>query len=71
MDRVTAYKELDTDLIKNAAFTSVDGVNLELLAEKLYPEQLIHEPDEVWNWNVLFTQITSEINNEIQKKSDS
>ncbi|KAG7213888.1 hypothetical protein KM043_003095 [Ampulex compressa] len=67
-NRVTAYKELDTDLIKNAAFTSLNGVNLSFLAEKLYNENLIKDPDEVWNWNLLFTQVALEINSESQKK---
>ncbi|KAK1116787.1 hypothetical protein K0M31_018068 [Melipona bicolor] len=68
VNRVTAYKELDTDLVKNAAFTSLNGVNLSLLAEKLYNENLTKEPDEVWNWNFLFTQVASEVNSETQKK---
>jgi len=68
---VTAYEELDTDLVKNAAFTSLDGVSLSLLAEKLYNENLVKEPDEVWNWNLLFTQISSEINSETQKKIEA
>ncbi|XP_012526133.1 intraflagellar transport protein 43 homolog [Monomorium pharaonis] len=67
-NRVTAYEELDTDLVKNAAYTSLDGVSLSLLADKLYNESLVKEPDEVWNWNLLFTQISSEINSETQKK---
>ncbi|XP_072760777.1 intraflagellar transport protein 43 homolog B [Anoplolepis gracilipes] len=67
-NRVTAYEELDTDLVKNAAFTSLDGVSLSLLADKLYNENLVKEPDEVWNWNLLFTQISSEINSETQEK---
>ncbi|XP_015180958.1 PREDICTED: intraflagellar transport protein 43 homolog isoform X3 [Polistes dominula] len=66
-NRVTAYKELDTDLIKNEAFTSLDGISLFSLTEKLYNENLVKEPDEAWNWNLLFTQIASEINNEAQK----
>ncbi|XP_029178369.1 intraflagellar transport protein 43 homolog [Nylanderia fulva] len=66
-NRVTAYEELDTDLVKNAAFTSLDGVSLSLLAEKLYNENLVKESDKVWNWNLLFTQISSEINNETQE----
>ncbi|XP_014473588.1 PREDICTED: intraflagellar transport protein 43 homolog B isoform X2 [Dinoponera quadriceps] len=70
-NRVTAYEELDTDLVKNAAFTSLDGVSLSLLADKLYNENLVKEPDEVWNWNLLFTQISSEINSETQKKIET
>ncbi|XP_012342271.1 intraflagellar transport protein 43 homolog isoform X1 [Apis florea] len=68
VNRVAAYKELDTDLVKNAAFTSLNGVNLSLLAEKLYNENLTKELDEVWNWNLLFTQVASEVNSETQKK---
>lgn len=64
VNRVTAYEELDTDLVKNAAFTSLDGVSLSLLVDKLYNENLVNEPDEIWNWNLLFTQISSEINSE-------
>lgn len=67
VNRVAAYKELDTDLVKNAAFMSLNGVNLSLLAEKLYSENLTKEPDEVWNWNLLFTQVASEVNNETRK----
>lgn len=69
VNRVTAYKELDTDLVKNDAFTSLDGINLSILAEKLYNETLVREPDEIWNWNLLFTQVASEINSEAQEKS--
>ncbi|KYN00003.1 PREDICTED: intraflagellar transport protein 43 homolog B [Cyphomyrmex costatus] len=71
VNRVTAYEELDTDLVKNAAYTSLDGVSLSLLADKLYNENLVKEPDEVWNWNLLFTQISSEINSETQKKIEA
>lgn len=68
---MTAYEELDTDLVKNAAYTSLDGVSLSLLADKLYNENLVKEPDEVWNWNLLFTQISSELNSETQKKIEA
>ncbi|XP_050574331.1 intraflagellar transport protein 43 homolog isoform X1 [Bombus affinis] len=67
VNRVAAYKELDTDLVKNAAFVSLNGVNLSLLAEKLYNENLTKEPDEVWNWNLIFTQVASEVNSETRK----
>ncbi|XP_034947924.1 intraflagellar transport protein 43 homolog isoform X2 [Chelonus insularis] len=67
INRVTAFKDLDTDLIKNASFAFLDGVNLSLLTEKLYPEKLLDEPDEVWTWDSLFTQVSSELNSESQK----
>ncbi|KAG8037602.1 hypothetical protein G9C98_005813 [Cotesia typhae] len=67
INRVTAYKELDSDLLKNATFVLLDNVNLSILTEKLYPEKLIKETDDVWNWEYLFAQVSSELNNEEQK----
>ncbi|CAG5108909.1 Similar to ift43b: Intraflagellar transport protein 43 homolog B (Salmo salar) [Cotesia congregata] len=67
INRVTAYKELDSDLLKNATFALLDNVNLSILTEKLYPEKLIKETDDVWNWEYLFAQVSSELNNEEQK----
>ncbi|XP_063990251.1 intraflagellar transport protein 43 homolog isoform X2 [Diachasmimorpha longicaudata] len=71
MNRVTTYQELDTDLIKNASFAFLDDVNLSLLTEKLYPEKLVQESDEVWNWESTFIQVSSELNSEAQKKSET
>ncbi|XP_001604702.1 intraflagellar transport protein 43 homolog isoform X1 [Nasonia vitripennis] len=65
-----AYKELDTDLVKNQLLLTLDDVDLSLLTEKLYPEHLVKEPDEVWSWESLFTQVASEINSESQTKAD-
>ncbi|XP_053593430.1 intraflagellar transport protein 43 homolog B isoform X1 [Microplitis demolitor] len=67
INRVAAYKELDTDLLKNASFAFLDNVNLSILTEKLYSEKLIKETDDVWNWDYLFAQVSSELNNEEQK----
>lgn len=71
INRVAAYKELDTDLLKNATFALLDDVNLTLLTEKMYTENLIKEPDEVWTWDQLFTQVSSELNSEAEKKISS
>lgn len=65
-----AYKELDTDLVKNQLYLTLDDVDLSLLTDKLYPEHLVKEPDEVWSWESLFTQVASEINSESQTKAD-
>jgi hypothetical protein len=40
-----------------------------MLIEKLYPEHLVQEPDEVWTWDSLFTQVASEMNSEMQTKA--
>ncbi|KAJ8669374.1 hypothetical protein QAD02_000633 [Eretmocerus hayati] len=65
-----AYEELNTNLRESQLFSNLDGVDLSLLTEKLYPERLVHEPDEVWSWESLFTQVASEINSESQTKVD-
>ncbi|XP_012283816.1 intraflagellar transport protein 43 homolog A isoform X2 [Orussus abietinus] len=70
VNRVAAYKELDTELLRSTALASLDDVNLSLLAEKLYPDKLVREPDDIWSWDLLFTQIASEINGETEKKTE-
>ncbi|XP_015108928.1 intraflagellar transport protein 43 homolog isoform X2 [Diachasma alloeum] len=71
INRIAAYQELDTDLLKNASFAFLDDVNLSLLTEKLYPEKIVQESDEVWNWESTFIQVSSELNSEAQKKSEA
>ncbi|XP_011309704.1 intraflagellar transport protein 43 homolog A isoform X2 [Fopius arisanus] len=70
-NRVAAYQELDTDLLKNASFAFLDDVNLSLLTERMYPEKSVQEPDEVWNWESMFIQVSSELNSEAQKKNET
>ncbi|KAF7990333.1 hypothetical protein HCN44_000138 [Aphidius gifuensis] len=65
INRVAAYKELDSDLLKNSSFAMIDDINLSLLTEKLYPDKLLDEPDEVWSWDQLFIQVSSELNSEL------
>lgn len=66
-NRLGSLKDLDTDLSKTAPFASLDGVNLGLLVERLYPESSVQEADELWAWETLFTQVASEINSETQR----
>ncbi|XP_033229937.1 intraflagellar transport protein 43 homolog isoform X3 [Belonocnema kinseyi] len=66
VNRVAAYKELDTELVKNVKFATVDGVNLAIFTKRLYSEKSVKEADEVWTWESLFTQVASELNSENQ-----
>ena len=68
INNITNYNELDNELKKSYKFSTIDGVNLNLLMERLYPEDAVKEPDEIWNWETLFTQVASELNNETQTK---
>lgn len=61
INRVATYKELDTDLFRHAAFTTIDDVNLQLLAKCLSPENDLKEKDETWTWDLLFTDVASQL----------
>lgn len=43
MDRVDTYKELDSDLLKHAAFATLDDVSLRLLTKCLNLESEVKE----------------------------
>ncbi|XP_076351641.1 intraflagellar transport 43 isoform X2 [Tachypleus tridentatus] len=62
VNRVVTYQELDNDLLKHAAFTTLDGVGLHILTRCLAPENEIKEEDLPWTWNILFTDVASDLN---------
>ena len=64
VNRVATYKELDTDLFKHAAFATLEEIDLRLLTRCLAPEASLKEPDEVWTWEMLFTDVSSELQSE-------
>lgn len=53
------YKVLDKDS-KIGSYAALDGLDLSMLSKCLEVGDL-NEPDEEWNWDTLFAQITSEI----------
>lgn len=58
-------KELDVDILKNSSINVDDKSDLTVLIEEaLEPESEIEEPDEVWNWNQLFTAVAAQISDE-------
>ena len=61
---MATYKELDNDLLKHVAFATVDDIDLRLLTRSLAPETELREKDEMWNWDVLFAEITGELQKE-------
>lgn len=70
VNRVATYQELDSDLLKHTAFASLDGIDLRLLTKRLAPEQEIKEDDAPWTWDVLFTDVASQLNAEMENKKD-
>ncbi|XP_013796016.1 intraflagellar transport protein 43 homolog isoform X2 [Apteryx mantelli] len=62
VNRVLTYHDLDKDLMKYAAFQTLDGeVDLKLLTKVLAPEQELREDDVSWDWDHLFTEVSSEL----------
>ncbi|XP_048103800.1 intraflagellar transport protein 43 homolog A-like [Alosa alosa] len=66
VNRVMTFRDLDTDLMKHAAFQSLGGeIDLKLLTEVLAPEQEVREEDVGWDWDHLLTEVSSELRTEL------
>ncbi|XP_036126714.1 intraflagellar transport protein 43 homolog [Molossus molossus] len=62
VNRVMTYRDLDNDLMKYAAFQTLDGeIDLKLLTKVLAPEQEVREDDVSWDWDHLYTEVSSEL----------
>ncbi|XP_054828029.1 intraflagellar transport protein 43 homolog isoform X5 [Eublepharis macularius] len=62
VNRVLTYRDLDNDLMKYAAFQTLDGdIDLKLLTKVLAPEQEVREDDVCWDWDHLYTEVSSEL----------
>ncbi|EPQ03928.1 Intraflagellar transport protein 43 like protein [Myotis brandtii] len=62
VNRVMTYRDLDNDLMKCAAFQTLDGtIDLKLLTKVLAPEQEVREDDVGWDWDRLYTEVSSEL----------
>ena len=68
MTRVTAFKQLEKELLQHSALHLLDGeIDLKVLTSVLAPEKEIQELDFEWRWDGLFAQVSAEISSE---KSD-
>ncbi|XP_020342734.1 intraflagellar transport protein 43 homolog B [Oncorhynchus kisutch] len=62
VNRVMTYRDLDNDLMKYSVFQTLDGeIDLKLLTKVLAPEQEVREEDVGWDWDHLFTEVSSEL----------
>ncbi|XP_047466478.1 intraflagellar transport protein 43 homolog isoform X1 [Mugil cephalus] len=62
VNRVMTYRDLDNDLKYYSAFQTLDGeIDLKLLTKVLAPEQEVKEDDVGWDWDHLFTEVSSEL----------
>ncbi|KAK2150740.1 hypothetical protein LSH36_391g01021 [Paralvinella palmiformis] len=68
VNRVATYRELDTDLMKHAAFLTLDNeIDLKLLSKGLSAEADVQEEDVTWDWDRLFTEVSSELQAEWER----
>ncbi|KAK2503249.1 hypothetical protein MC885_003643 [Smutsia gigantea] len=59
---VMTYRNLDNDLMKCSAFQTLDGeIDLKLLTKVLVPEHEVREDDVSWDWDHLYTEVSSEL----------
>ncbi|XP_006865663.1 PREDICTED: intraflagellar transport protein 43 homolog [Chrysochloris asiatica] len=62
VNRVMTYRDLDNDLMKYSAFQTLDGeIDLKLLTKVLAPEHDVREDDVSWDWDHLYTEVSSEL----------
>ncbi|KAJ3048840.1 hypothetical protein HK097_010169 [Rhizophlyctis rosea] len=69
-ERVRTIRELDAEggWERGAEHSPVPGIDLSLLASiALCPPDMIAEPDVPWDWDVLFTEISSEMQAEMEE----
>lgn len=70
--RLDTFKKLDTELHKHAGLATLDGdIDLKLLTKVLTPEADMIEDDELWEWDRLFTQVSSELQQEYSRDGPS
>ncbi|KAL5291657.1 IFT43 family protein [Megaselia abdita] len=69
INRSIALKELNSDLLSNSAFTSIEA-DFSILTSCIQHSSL-DEPDELWEWDSLFTQVTADIHSDKNTLSKS
>lgn len=57
-----SFKELSSELLSQNAFSAIEDVDLSILTRCLQIQESLDEPDERWEWDKLFTEITAQIN---------
>ncbi|XP_078000033.1 intraflagellar transport protein 43 homolog A-like isoform X2 [Glandiceps talaboti] len=68
VNRVATYRELDNDLLKHSQLLTLDGdIDLKLLTRVLAAESEVYEEDKAWDWDRLFTEVSSDLQTEWEK----
>ncbi|KAL5008236.1 hypothetical protein ScPMuIL_013817 [Solemya velum] len=71
VNRVATFRELDNDLLKQAAFLTLDNeIDLKVLTKSLSTDADLVEEDKPWEWDRLFTEVTSELMTQWEKEQE-
>lgn len=71
VNRVATYRELDNDLLRQAAFQVLDNeIDLKLLTKSLSPMEDLIEEDRPWDWDRLFTEVSSDLTTQWEKNAE-
>ncbi|KAK9508274.1 hypothetical protein O3M35_007971 [Rhynocoris fuscipes] len=65
---LASFTQLNSELKKMAAFTVVDDINLSFLSKFLYQENDLKENDSRWSWDLLFTEVSSDLRSEWEQQ---
>uniref|UniRef100_A0A1B6DCF7 Intraflagellar transport protein 43 homolog n=1 Tax=Clastoptera arizonana TaxID=38151 RepID=A0A1B6DCF7_9HEMI len=60
-NKVASFTELDTDLGKKSFLSILENINLNSLTNHLLPEDDIKEDNLQWTWDLLFTEVASDL----------
>ncbi|XP_054271568.1 intraflagellar transport protein 43 homolog A-like [Macrosteles quadrilineatus] len=66
--KVASFSDLDSDLTKKSVFSTLDNINLSLLTSRLCLEEEVQEPNNAWTWDLLFTEVASDLRSEWEKE---
>lgn len=58
-NRMQALQELDQEIGYSSTTSQLDGIDLSLLTSQLLPQDACVEPDVVWEFDQLFTEVSS------------
>ena len=67
-NQIISFQELDKNLLKQSAFTLLDGIDLSCLTHFCLPESQVKEPDIPWSWDNLMSDVMSRLASDRQSE---
>ncbi|KAI1280889.1 Intraflagellar transport protein 43 -like protein B [Halotydeus destructor] len=61
VNKLASYQELQKELLKSTAFSSLDNIDLSCLIKKIVPKEETKEEEEPWTWDNLISDISAQL----------